>query len=139
MVQAVRVSRSRERAVTGEFVDIAGERFYAIRNVDKMAPFFISVVSNVDHWLFALSTGGLTAGRVSPETALLPYNTVDKILESAEHVGTKTIVRVDADGGKQVWEPFNREQDWRYAVDRNIFKSVLGNKLCFEEINHSAS
>jgi hypothetical protein len=122
--------------VTGEFVDIAGERFYAIRNVDKMAPFFISVVSNVDHWLFALSTGGLTAGRVSPETALLPYNTVDKILESAEHVGTKTIVRVDADGGKQVWEPFNREQDWRYAVDRNIFKSVLGNKLCFEEINH---
>jgi ADP-ribosylglycohydrolase len=26
------------RKVTGEFVNIAGERFYAIRNVDKMAP-----------------------------------------------------------------------------------------------------
>ncbi len=28
--------------VTGEFLSIDGERFYAIHNVDKMAPFFIS-------------------------------------------------------------------------------------------------
>ena len=30
--------------VTGEFVTLAGERYYAIRNVDQMAPFFISLV-----------------------------------------------------------------------------------------------
>jgi hypothetical protein len=65
--------------VRGEFVDLAGERWYAIRDVDKMPPFFISVVSNDDHWLFASSTGGLSAGRVSPATALFPYITVDKI------------------------------------------------------------
>ena len=65
--------------VTGEFVDIGGERFYAIRNVDRMPPFLVSIVSSGDHWLFVSSTGGLTAGRVSPETPLFPYITVDKI------------------------------------------------------------
>ncbi len=48
----------------GDFVDFAGERYYAIRNVDAMDPFFISVISDVDHWLFVSSTGALTAGRV---------------------------------------------------------------------------
>ena len=69
-------------AVSGEFVTLGKERFYAIHNVDKMPPFFISVVSSSDHWLFVSSTGGLTAGRVSPEQALFPYITVDKIHDS---------------------------------------------------------
>ena len=62
------------RDVTGEFVNRAGERFYSIRNVDDMPPFFMSVISSDDHWIFVSSTGGLTAGRVSPETALFPRN-----------------------------------------------------------------
>ena len=77
----------------GEFIDLNGERYYAIHNVDKMAPFFISVVSDSDHWLFLSSTTGLTAGRVSPETALFTYETVDKIHESHLHTGCKTIIR----------------------------------------------
>ena len=31
---------------TGSFVTLSGERYYAIGNVDKMAPFFISMVKN---------------------------------------------------------------------------------------------
>ena len=38
------------RDVTGDFVDHQGERYYRIRNVDDMPPFFISVVSSDDHW-----------------------------------------------------------------------------------------
>ncbi|MBT8103422.1 MAG: hypothetical protein KJO95_10670 [Gammaproteobacteria bacterium] len=117
-------------------MDIAGERFYAIHNVDKMEPFFISVVSGSDHWLFISSTGGLTAGRVSPETALFPYITVDRIHESTTHTGSKTIVRVKVNGERYNWEPYNREQDGRFAVSRNLYKNRLGSKLCFEEINH---
>lgn len=122
--------------VSGEFLTIAGERYYAIRNVDKMAPFFVNVVSNGDHWLFASSSGGLTAGRVSPETALFPYITVDKIHESTSHTGSQTLLRVEFGGQQQFWEPFNREHDGRYAVSRHLYKSLSGNKLCFEEINH---
>jgi hypothetical protein len=46
------------------FLDFAGERYFVIRNVERMEPFFISVISAHDHWLFASSSGGLTAGRV---------------------------------------------------------------------------
>ena len=61
--------------VDGSFLDLAGERYYVIRNVERMEPFFISVISAHDHWLFASSKGGLTAGRVAPENALFPYTT----------------------------------------------------------------
>ena len=126
-----------ERAlVSGGFVDVSGERYYAIRNVDKMLPFFISLVSSDDHWLFASSTGGLTAGRVSPAGAIFPYVTVDKIHESTAHTGSRTLLRVHNGQGFDLWEPFNREQSARYAVTRNIYKNTLGNKLCFEEVNH---
>jgi hypothetical protein len=123
-------------AVSGDFTTVSGERWYAIRNADRMAPFFISVISNVDHWLFVSSTGGLTAGRVSPDTALFPYITVDKIHDSPAHTGCKTILRLAGGTQAQNWEPFNREHDGRFLLTRNIYKNVLGNKLCFEEINH---
>ena len=124
-----------EGAVAGEFLTIAGERYYAIRNVDQMEPFFISVVSNDDHWLFISSTGGLTAGRVSPDTSLFPYISVDKIHESAPHTGSKTLLRCESPGGIRYWEPFGRANDAGVAISRNLYKNVLGNKLCFEEVN----
>ncbi len=122
--------------MTGEFLNLAGERYYAIHNVDEMPPFLISLVSNVDHWLFVSSTGGLTAGRVSPETALFPYVTVDKVHESGLHTGPRTLLRIKADGRHHHWEPFNREQDGAFATSRRLYKNLLGNRLCFEEINH---
>ena len=122
--------------VSGGFAELAGERFYAIRNVDRMAPFFASVVSSDDHWLFASSTGGLTAGRVSPGTALFPYLPVDKVEESATHTGSRTLLRVRGKGSVTLWEPFNRERDGGFTITRNLYKNILGNKLCFEEINH---
>ncbi len=129
-------SMEANNAVSGEFIDLQGERYYAIRNVDKMPAFFVSVISDSDHWLFISSTGGLTAGRVSPDTALFPYVTVDKIHESTEHTGSKTLIRADVDGKLREWEPFNKEHDGLYNTTRNLYKNLLGNKLCFEEINH---
>jgi hypothetical protein len=121
--------------VHGEFIDMQGDRYYAIRNVHNMAPFFVSVVSADDHWLFVSSTGGVTAGRVSPETALFPYETVDRLHLSINDTGPKTIVRVGTTGEQRTWEPFNTQQLHRYAIRRNIYKNTLGNKLCFEEVN----
>ena len=121
----------------GEFLDLEGERYYSIDHVDALAPFFISVVSDDDHWLFASSSGGLTAGRISPEFALFPYVTVDKIHDAAPHTGSRTLLRVRTDQGSEHWEPFNREQIGRFHLSRNLYKNTLGNKLCFEEINHT--
>ncbi len=124
-----------ETGVHGEFIDMRGDRFYVIRNVHEMAPFFVSVVSADDHWLFASSTGGLTAGRVSPDTALFPYDTVDKLHLSINDSGPKTIVRIRDDGRTLCWEPFNIEHRRRFEIRRNLYKNTLGNKLCFEETN----
>jgi hypothetical protein len=122
--------------VTGEFVDLFGERYYAIHNVDRMPPFFVSVISSDDHWLFASSTGGLTAGRVSPDTALFPYITVDRIHDSTTHTGSVSLFRIRTGDIEREWEPFSTADDGRHARTRNLYKNVLGNKLCFEEINH---
>ncbi len=124
-----------QNQVTGEFITLGDERFYAINNTNKMAPFFISLISNSDHWLFVSSTGGLTAGRVSPETALFPYVTVDKLHESTPHTGCKTLLRVQKNAQTYLWEPFNRAEDKNYSLKCNLYKNILGNKLCFEEIN----
>ena len=123
------------KPVQGEFLDFAGERYYAIHNVDQLPPFFISVVSNSDHWLFASSSGGLTAGRVAPETALFPYVTSDKIHECPPHTGPVTLIRVDHDGAS-LWSPFEDERPATAGIRRNLYKNLLGNKLCFEEVNH---
>lgn len=122
-------------AVSGTWVDRAGERYYAIRNVDRMPPFFVSVISNDDHWLFASSTGGITAGRVSPDTALFPYITVDRIHDSTAHTGSLTRFRVRVGDQWHEWDPFTPVQNGRYAKTRNLYKNLLGNKLCFEEVN----
>ena len=122
--------------IAGEFVDVEGERYYVIRNVDAMPPFFVSVISSADHWLFVSSTGGLTAGRVAPETALFPYLPVDRIHECHPHTGSKTMLRVGTQDRPVLWEPFNREHDGRFTTSRNLYKNLLGNKLCFEEVNH---
>jgi hypothetical protein len=136
MEQAVSTEYRAQRAVAGEFVTREGERYFAIRNVDRMAPFFMSVVSSADHWLFVSSTGGLTAGRVSPETALFPYIPVDRVHESVPHTGPRTVLRVYADGQRVLWQPFNPGFEAEFSVSRNLYKNALGNKLCFEEINH---
>lgn len=123
--------------VEGSFVDLDGERYYKISHVDQMNPFFISVVSASDHWLFISSTGSLSAGRIRPENALFPYKSVDHIHESAENTGSKTIIKVASGQGVAMWEPFNRHHDGLYQVERHLYKNTIGDKIVFEELNHT--
>ena len=52
---------------------IDNENYYQISNNDAMRPFFMSIVSDSNHWMFISSNGGLTAGRKNSEYALFPY------------------------------------------------------------------
>lgn len=119
-----------------EFVTLNGEPFFIIREVDKMEPFFISIASSDDHWLFISSSGGLTAGRVSPENALFPYVPVDRIHESYPHTGPISLIRIKHQGQTLIWAPLVEEITPPHRVTRNLYKNYLGNKICFEEINH---
>ncbi len=59
------IQQRSEKGVKGDFVSLLGDKFYRIQNYDRLAPFFMSIVSSSNHWLFISSTGGLSAGRVS--------------------------------------------------------------------------
>jgi hypothetical protein len=121
--------------VEGGFVTLGGERFYRISRYDRMPPFFMSIVSHSDLWMFISSNGALTAGRKNPEHALFPYYTVDKIHDSHGITGSKTLILADVGPKRMLWEPFSREGDGLYDVERNLYKNTAGNKLLFEEEN----
>ncbi len=122
--------------VSGDTVIIDGEQYYCIRHYDQMPPFFMSIVSNSDHWLFISSTGGLTAGRINAESALFPYTTDDKVAENWSNTGPVAVLLVHRNGRTHLWEPFTQHADGVYQIDRNLYKNRAGNKLLFEEINH---
>ena len=73
-----------QKEIKGTEITIDGQTYYEISNADKMRPFFMSLVSHSDHWMFISSTGGLSAGRINSDHALFPYYTDDKITESYE-------------------------------------------------------
>ena len=124
-----------KQEVEGQFVLIDDEKYYLIKNYDSMQPFFISLASDSNHWMYISSSGGLTAGRKNPDTALFPYYTDDKINESAEMTGSKTILHVSKSGKTYLWEPFSDRNKGVYKLERSIAKSTTGNKLIFTEKN----
>jgi hypothetical protein len=121
--------------VEGAFIELNGEPYYKIHNMDQMPAFFISLVSSSDHWFYISSSGCLSAGRIRPELALFPYRSDDYIHENSENTGSKTLVRITTEAGLSYWEPFNTQHDHRYKVVRNLYKNAIGNKLIFEELN----
>ena len=118
-----------------EQVEIDNQVYYKISNSGSMRSFFMSIVSDSNHWMFISSNGGLTAGRKNAEYALFPYYTDDKITESSESTGSKTILQVSKAGTTHLWEPFSIRNEGKFKITRNLYKNKYGNKVLFEEIN----
>ena len=114
------------------YVELFGRRFFRIDEYDRMAPFFMTVVGAGDVWLFVSSTGGLTAGRVAPDSALFPYYTDDKVAESAGRTGGLSLLRVTRPGsGEVLWEPSTSTPVGE--ARRALYKDIEGTALVFEE------
>lgn len=109
---------------------IEGERYLCIRQVDRLAPFLMSVVSDSDLWLFAGSNGGFTAGRVDPDHAIFPYRTADRILEQPGASGALSLMRCDG----QSWEPWDGDPP-SGGIVRNLYKHETGSRVLFEEMH----
>lgn len=122
-------------SVNSTLVHIDNEAYFKISNSDKMRSFFMSIVSDSNHWLFISSNGGLTAGRKNAEYALFPYYTDDKITELADITGSKTIFQIKVNGKTRIWEPFSIRQMGVWDTKTNLYKNIYGNKIIFEEIN----
>ncbi len=120
------------------FKSISGEEMVMIRNIDRLDPFLMSIVSSDDHWMYVSSTGCLTAGRKNSENALFPYVTDDLLHVNGHFTGPVTVIKLKKISGKipQDWEPFSL---WKseYHIERNLYKGPIGNSVIFEEINLS--
>jgi len=123
--------------VKGQFVEIENEKFYKISNYNQMADFFMTIVSDSDHWMYLSGNGSLTAGRKNRNNSLFPYYTVDKIHDYRGKTGSKTICLVEKNNRTHLWEPFTNEAEKTYRIERNLYKSIYGNKVIFEERNIS--
>lgn len=115
-------------------ITLNNETWFKIEHTDSLRPFFMSMVSDSNHWMFISSNGGLTAGRKNAEYALFPYYTDDKLTELADITGSKTIVQIKGKDSIHLWEPFSDRFNELFTIERNVYKSIYGNKIMFEEI-----
>ena len=106
--------------------EIDGRGFYAVPELDRMAPFLMNVTSDGDRWMFISSTGSLTAGRGDASGALFPYLPDDRLHDSAGVIGPATAVRGLHD--QPVWTPFLGP-----TGARRLAKAVTGDSIIFEE------
>ncbi|MCA1756914.1 MAG: hypothetical protein LC649_05600 [Bacteroidales bacterium] len=121
--------------VKGCIVELEGEKYYKISNYHQMPDFFMTVVSDSDHWMYISSNGSLSAGRKNRDNALFPYYTVDKIHDYRDKTGSKTACLVNRGNHTYLWEPFASDYEGIYRLERNLYKSISGNKILFEENN----
>src|ERR1700745_508053 len=97
-------------AAEHEFVTLDGQRYACIRDVDRLAPFLMSIAGDSDAWLFVGSNSPFTAGRIDPDGAMFPYETVDKLLRHADGSGALSAFRVRRGGsGPVLWEPWRSD------------------------------
>ncbi|MDC7220853.1 MAG: hypothetical protein PQJ59_13040 [Spirochaetales bacterium] len=118
----------------GQFVNYRNDRYYRINNYDRMDPFFMTLTSPSDHWLFISSTGGLTAGRKDRDNALFPYYTVDKITENRDNTGGLSLFHLTFGGTSLFWKPFEDAPLSPLKRERYLYKNICGNSLVFQEI-----
>ena len=96
----------------------------------------MSINSADNHWMYISSTGCLTAGRGQAKHALFPYITDDLLHQNAHYTGPSTHILVKQNNKKYLWQPFS-DQIESYKKEQNLYKNSLGNKIVFEEVNHS--
>lgn len=118
-----------------QYTQIGVDNYFKISDSHTLRPFFMSIVSDSDHWMFISSNGGLSAGRKNADYALFPYYTDDKITESAEITGSKSIFLIRQGDTQHLWEPFSNRYEGIHRTSRNLYKHVYGNKIIFEEVN----
>ena len=129
---------NQSQSVSGQSVQVNGERYYQITNTHQMPEFFMSLVGSSDHWMFISSLGAITAGRRDPDHALFPYAADDQLSAARHTTGPYTCITVESTKGdsskRQRWEPFLTASA-ETKLQQNLYKTPLGNKLILEEVH----
>ncbi|MBQ7158291.1 MAG: hypothetical protein IJS09_02540 [Treponema sp.] len=132
-----------KKYATGKQVFLDGEAFYKIEDFDAMDDFFMTITSSSDVWNFCWAQGGISAGRKNCDYPIFPYYTCDKLKDEKGTTGSVTIIKIKSEGKRGIiWQPFenlfctgaHRYTD-EITIRRNLYKSLNGSKIWFEEVN----
>ncbi len=134
MIQTATAHTERSQHTDG-FIRIEDELWYRIAAYSDMEPFFMSIISPDDLWMYISSTGGLTAGRAEADSAIFPYYTHDRVTENHTNTGSHTMIRVSEGSRTIVWEPFASFVPQQEGVERILYKHAAGNRIRFVERN----
>ncbi|MEE1315323.1 MAG: hypothetical protein UHS49_06120, partial [Faecalimonas sp.] len=118
------------------FYIIGGKEYYRITDFTKMKPFLFTLATSSDLWIHLSTYGTVTAGRCNSDQSIFPY-VVEDVMHHGTDTGSKTLVRVNFPDKSCMWQPFDTALIQAYETERNLYKSVLGNSVIFEEINHT--
>lgn len=127
--------RRSDDVVVGHYSGKDDAEVYEIRGFDRMDPFLVTLASPTDHWIYASSRGGLSCGRKSPDHALFPYYTDDKIHDAADTTGPYTAIIVADRGRSLLWRPFLDRVPSVYELSRLLSKDETGSCLRYTESN----
>jgi len=118
-------------SAANQWVVESGREYVMIDEMESFDPFFLNIVSAGEQWFFCSSDGAPSAGRRSPESALFPYYTVDKIIDNWNNTGPWTAIVSDG----QLWNPFQPSIAQLEPIKRRLLKSALGDELMFDEVH----
>lgn len=120
------------------FICIDEQLWYQIPEYQRMAPFFMTIISPDTLWMYISSTGGLTCGRKNADHALFPYYPDDRVTENYTNTGSVTAISVEQNERERVlWRPFREFFCDEQRVRRSIAKHSMGNSLRFTETESS--
>ena len=121
-------------ALSGGFVDEAGETWYRISGIEHSAPFFVALAGDSDLWAFVSTAGSLAAGRRDQDGAFFPYETVDKVHQRWEHTGPRSWLWVQGEADEQphLWLPF-APQPGGACGRRSVWKNLSSTRLRLRE------
>lgn len=132
-VNTMRTQDVEVRAPGGQFVTRQGRRLYEIGNVDAMPAFLMTVISDSDLWMYLSTSGALTAGRVSPDRCLFPYETDDRLHVSSGLTGPVTMVRLPGGG---LWRPLDA-RPLSAGRTRRLLRTPVGDAVIMEETDEA--
>lgn len=131
MKSSDRIVPEADFSAANQWVVESGREYVAIDGMESFDPFFLNIVSAGEQWFFCSSDGAPCAGRRSPESALFPYYTVDKIIDNWNNTGPWTAIASEG----QLWNPFGPSIAQLAPIKRRLLKSALGDELMFDEVH----
>ena len=137
-VRPTLIPQPSRRTSTGSLrapLDWEGREYSAIEDHDRLAPFLMAVVSSTTRGCSSRASAFRRPGADRPASSLFPYQTDDRLHDSAGVAGPHTSIRVTRGGATTLWRPLDGRGTETFRLERRLLKTTHCEAVMFEERN----